>query len=143
MRMGTWRRTATHARSGSSLLQTQKFRVRCARVQAEAGWLQTAIQAAKAAFPPESSFFGLTAASRRMLPLGRVGLDLVQVQVFTQRPRNGRIKLCNCANREIQLLDLVNFEKKNGSDRPFDVVSPPWLCILHSEWNVGTGQSPG
>jgi hypothetical protein len=25
----------------------------------------------------------------------------VQVQVFTQRPRNGRIKLCNCANREI------------------------------------------
>jgi hypothetical protein len=30
----------------------------------------------------------------------------VQVQVFTQRPRNGRIKLCNCANREIQLSNL-------------------------------------
>ncbi len=25
------------------------------------------------------------------------------VQGFTQRPRNGRIKLCNCANREVQL----------------------------------------
>jgi hypothetical protein len=27
----------------------------------------------------------------------------VQVQVFTQRPRNGRIKLCNCANRIIYI----------------------------------------
>jgi hypothetical protein len=26
---------------------------------------------------------------------------LVLVQVFTQRPRNGRIKLCHCTNREI------------------------------------------
>ncbi len=49
----------------------------------------------------------------RLIPLGRVGLD------------------------------LVNFEKKNDSDRPFDVFSPPWLCNLRSEWNVGTGQSPG
>jgi hypothetical protein len=31
----------------------------------------------------------------------------VQVQVFTQGPRNGRIKLCNCANREIQLSNLL------------------------------------
>jgi hypothetical protein len=38
-------------------------------------------------------------------------------------------------------MDLVNFEKKNGSDRPFDVVSPPWLYIFRSERNVGTGQS--
>jgi hypothetical protein len=30
-----------------------------------------------------------------------VCLYQVQVQVFTQRPRNGRIKLCNCANREV------------------------------------------
>jgi hypothetical protein len=35
-------------------------------------------------------------------------LPQVQVQVFTQRPRNGRIKLCNCANREVQLSNLCN-----------------------------------
>ncbi len=38
---------------------------------------------------------------------------IVQVQVFTQRPRNGRIKLCNCANREIQLSKLCRIRLYN------------------------------
>jgi len=33
----------------------------------------------------------------------RIDYVQVQVQVYTQRPRNGRIKLCDCANRETQL----------------------------------------
>ncbi len=37
---------------------------------------------------------------------------IVQVLVFTQRPRNGRIKLCNCANREIQLGKLCRIRKQ-------------------------------
>jgi hypothetical protein len=36
----------------------------------------------------------------------------VQVQVFTQRPRNGRIKLCHFANREIQLSKLCRISKQ-------------------------------
>jgi len=43
-----------------------------------------------------------------------------QVQVFTRRPRNGRIKLCNCANTEIQLSKLCrqNYTEVVHGDGP-------------------------
>jgi hypothetical protein len=69
--------------------------------------------------------------------------DLRITQIGRGRPfsRNHKIPSFNPLGRVGS--DLVNFEKKNGSDRPFDAISPPWLCIMRSEWNVGTGQSPG
>ena len=45
----------------------------------------------------------------------------VQVQFFTQRPRNGRIKLCNCANRVILCILIffltVVFSQSNSLNR--------------------------
>ncbi len=37
---------------------------------------------------------------------------IYQVHVFIQRPRNGQIKLCNCANREINLNKLCRIGKQ-------------------------------
>ncbi len=38
-----------------------------------------------------------------------VHMCMYQVQVFTQRPCIGRIKICNCANREVQLMVMYMY----------------------------------
>ncbi len=52
---------------------------------------------------------------------------IYQVQVFTQRPRNGRIELCNCANREIQLSKLYIYTRKTHARR--HLCEHTWIYI--------------
>ncbi len=61
---------------------------------------------AKAAIATHRCYLRLLQNTQQWTMQQSVHMLCVKFQVFTQRPRNGQIKLCNCANREIQLNKL-------------------------------------